>query len=60
VLVVLVDTTNYCEALREAAAARDEVPGSRDQRAFIVPVWMPRSHAVARLSRRVNIPHLAS
>src|SRR6185437_987301 len=29
VLVVLVDMTNYCEALREAAAARDEVPGRR-------------------------------
>jgi V/A-type H+-transporting ATPase subunit B len=29
VLVVLVDMTNYCEALREAGAARDEVPGRR-------------------------------
>jgi V/A-type H+/Na+-transporting ATPase subunit B len=29
VLVVLVDMTNYCEALREAAAARDEMPGRR-------------------------------
>jgi V/A-type H+-transporting ATPase subunit B len=29
VLVVLVDMTNYCEALRESAAARDEVPGRR-------------------------------
>ena len=29
VLVVFVDMTNYCEALREAAAARDEVPGRR-------------------------------
>jgi V/A-type H+/Na+-transporting ATPase subunit B len=29
VLVVLVDMTNYCEALREAAAARNEVPGRR-------------------------------
>ena len=29
VLVVLVDMTNYCEALRELAAARDEVPGRR-------------------------------
>ena len=29
VLVVLVDMTNYCDALREAAAARDEVPGRR-------------------------------
>ena len=28
-LVVLVDMTNYCEALRETAAARDEVPGRR-------------------------------
>lgn len=29
ILVVLSDMTNYCEALREVAAARDEVPGRR-------------------------------
>jgi V/A-type H+/Na+-transporting ATPase subunit B len=29
VLVVLVDMTNYCEALRESAAAREEIPGRR-------------------------------
>jgi len=29
VLVVLTDMTNYCEALREVALARDEVPGRR-------------------------------
>src|SRR6266849_6698361 len=29
VLVILTDMTNYCEALREIAAARDEVPGRR-------------------------------
>lgn len=29
VLVVLVDMTNYCEALREVAAAREEIPGRR-------------------------------
>ncbi len=29
VLVVLTDFTNYCEALREVAAARNEVPGRR-------------------------------
>ncbi len=29
VLVVLADITNYCEALREVAAAREEVPGRR-------------------------------
>ncbi len=29
VLVVLTDMTNYCEALREIAAAREEVPGRR-------------------------------
>ena len=28
-LVVLTDMTNYCEALREIAAARDEMPGRR-------------------------------
>jgi V/A-type H+-transporting ATPase subunit B len=29
VLVVLTDVTNYCDALREVALARDEVPGRR-------------------------------
>ena len=29
VLVILTDLTNYCEALREISAARDEVPGRR-------------------------------
>jgi len=29
VLVILTDLTNYCEALREIAAAREEVPGRR-------------------------------
>jgi V/A-type H+-transporting ATPase subunit B len=29
VLVILVDMTNYCEALREISAARSEVPGRR-------------------------------
>lgn len=29
VLVVMADITNYCEALRELGAARDEVPGRR-------------------------------
>jgi V/A-type H+-transporting ATPase subunit B len=29
VLVILTDITNYCEALREISAARDEVPGRR-------------------------------
>ncbi|MBN1156270.1 V-type ATP synthase subunit B [Candidatus Woesearchaeota archaeon] len=29
VLVILTDMTNYCEALREVAAARSEVPGRR-------------------------------
>ncbi len=29
VLVVLTDMTNYCEALREIASAREEVPGRR-------------------------------
>jgi V/A-type H+/Na+-transporting ATPase subunit B len=29
VLVIMTDMTNYCEALREIAAAREEVPGRR-------------------------------
>ena len=29
VIVILTDMTNYCEALREIAAAREEVPGRR-------------------------------
>ena len=28
-LVVLADMTHYCEALRELAAAREEIPGRR-------------------------------
>ena len=38
VLVVLVDMTNYCEALRESAAARDEVPGRRGYPATCTPI----------------------
>ena len=29
VLVILTDMTNYCEALREVATAREEIPGRR-------------------------------
>src|SRR3989339_1337484 len=29
VLVILTDTTNYCESLREIGAAREEIPGRR-------------------------------
>ena len=29
VLVILTDMTNYCEALREVSAAREEIPGRR-------------------------------
>jgi len=29
VLVIMTDMTNYCEALREVAAAREEIPGRR-------------------------------
>ncbi len=29
VLVILADVTNYCEALREVSAAREEIPGRR-------------------------------
>ena len=29
VLVIMTDMTNYCEALREISAAREEVPGRR-------------------------------
>lgn len=35
VLVVLTDITNYCEALREIAAAREEVPGRRGYPGYI-------------------------
>jgi len=35
VLVVLTDLTNYCEALREIAAAREEVPGRRGYPGYI-------------------------
>jgi len=29
VIVIMTDMTNYCEALREISAAREEVPGRR-------------------------------
>lgn len=35
VLVILTDMTNYCEALREVAAAREEVPGRRGYPGYI-------------------------
>lgn len=35
VLVLLTDITNYCEALREVAAAREEVPGRRGYPAYM-------------------------
>ncbi|MBD3420224.1 MAG: V-type ATP synthase subunit B [Chitinivibrionales bacterium] len=35
VLVVLTDITNYCEALREVSAAREEIPGRRGYPGFM-------------------------
>ncbi len=35
VLVILTDMTNYCESLREIAAAREEVPGRRGYPGYI-------------------------
>jgi V/A-type H+-transporting ATPase subunit B len=35
VLVVMADITHYCEALREVAAAREEVPGRRGYPAYM-------------------------
>ncbi|NLV26817.1 MAG: V-type ATP synthase subunit B [Methanomicrobiales archaeon] len=35
VLVILTDLTNYCESLREIAAAREEVPGRRGYPGYI-------------------------
>jgi V/A-type H+-transporting ATPase subunit B len=35
VLVVIADVTHYCEALREVAAAREEVPGRRGYPAYM-------------------------
>ncbi len=35
VLVILTDITNYCESLREIAAAREEVPGRRGYPGYI-------------------------
>jgi len=35
VLVILTDMVNYCEALREMAAAREEVPGRRGYPAYM-------------------------
>ncbi len=35
VLVILTDITNYCEALREIAAARKEIPGRRGSPGYL-------------------------
>jgi V/A-type H+-transporting ATPase subunit B len=58
VLVILTDMTNYCEALREIGAAREEVPGRRATPGTCTPI-SPRctsgpagSKARRALSRR--------
>ena len=38
VLVILTDMTNYCEALREMSAAREEVPGRRGYPGYMYSV----------------------
>lgn len=52
VLVVLVDMTNYCEALREAAAARDEVPGRRGYPGYMYSDLASLFERAGRIHRR--------
>ena len=47
VLVILTDMTNYCEALREIGAAREEVPGRRGYPGYMY-TDLARSYSVAR------------
>jgi len=47
VLVILTDMTNYCEALREIGAAREEVPGRRGYPGTCTPTWRSCTSAPA-------------
>jgi V/A-type H+-transporting ATPase subunit B len=52
VLVILTDMTNYCEALREISAAREEVPGRRGYPGYMYSDLPASTSADASWDRR--------
>jgi V/A-type H+/Na+-transporting ATPase subunit B len=52
VLVILTDMTNYCEALREIAAAREEVPGRRGYPGYMYTDLAASYERAGRISGR--------
>jgi len=52
VLVILTDMTNYCEALREIAAAREEVPGRRGYPGYMYTDLAMNYERAGRISGR--------
>ena len=54
VLVILTDVTNYCEALREVATAREEVPGRRGYPGYMYTDLASIFERAGRLHGRVG------
>lgn len=52
VLVILTDMTNYCEALREVATAREEIPGRRGYPGYMYTDLATLYERAGRLKRR--------
>ena len=52
VLVVMTDMTAYCEALREIAAAREEIPAGAATPATCTPTWPPSTSGPAAVRGR--------
>lgn len=63
VLVILTDMTNYCEALREISAAREEVPGRRGYPGYmytdLASIYERAGKIKARKGSVTQIPILA-
>ena len=55
VLVILTDMTNYCEALREIAAAREEVPGRRGYPGYMYTDLASLYERAGRIHLRRNV-----
>jgi vacuolar-type H+-ATPase subunit B/Vma2 len=55
VLVILTDMTNYCEALREIGAAREEVPGRRGYPGYMYSVDGSRNIVVQNTEGKIKV-----
>ncbi len=55
VLVILTDITNYCEALREIGAAREEVPGRRGYPGYMYSVDGSRNIVVQNQEKEIQV-----